>query len=328
MIISKTPIRISFFGGGTDYPDYYKNHKGAVLSTTIDKYIYTSVNKIGGLLDDKYRIAYRRLELCQKIDEIEHPSVRETLRYMNISDGLDINIVSDLPARTGLGSSSGFTVGFINALYAYQGKVKSKLEYAKEAIYVEKMLLNEPVGVQDQLAAAFGGFNYMTFYKETMDVQPLAIASSRKEELERNLLLYYTGISRFSSEVLPEQALKTKNNSINSELSEMYDLVQLGMDILLDTNKPLDTFGTLLHESWSLKRKFSSAISNSYLDDIYTKSLESGSIGGKLLGAGGGGFFLFYVPVERQKTFKSDFNFLTEIPFKFENEGTKILHIS
>jgi D-glycero-alpha-D-manno-heptose-7-phosphate kinase len=161
MIISKTPVRISFFGGGTDYPEYFNEYGGCVLSTTIDKYVYITINKIGGLLDDKYRIAYKKIELCNSISEIEHPSVRETLRYLNIIDGLDINIFSDLPARTGLGSSSSFTVGLLNALYAYEGKVKSKLDYAKEAIYIEKEILNENVGVQDQLAAACGGLNYM-----------------------------------------------------------------------------------------------------------------------------------------------------------------------
>lgn len=328
MIISKTPVRISFFGGGTDYPDYFNNNNGAVLSTTIDKYIYTSVNKIGGLLDDKYRIAYRCLELCKNIEEIEHPSVRETLRFMKIDDGLDINIVSDLPARTGLGSSSGFTVGFVNALYAYKGLVKSKMENAEDAIYIEKQLLKESVGVQDQLAAAFGGFNHMKFNKNILEVNSLVIDSERKKELEQNLMLYYTGISRFSSEILPEQANKTKKNELNTELKSMYEMVQYGVDILLNTNISLDDFGILLHESWVLKQKLSSAISNPYLDEIYSKALICGALGGKLLGAGGGGFYLFYVPISNQEVFRSKFNFLTEIPFNFESEGTKIVHVS
>ena len=197
MIISKTPVRISFFGGGTDYPEYFNEYGGCVLSTTIDKYVYITINKIGGLLDDKYRIAYKKIELCNSISEIEHPSVRETLRYLNIIDGLDINIFSDLPARTGLGSSSSFTVGLLNALYAYEGKVKSKLDYAKEAIYIEKEILNENVGVQDQLAAACGGLNYMKLSSSGYEVNPIILSKERKLVLDSNLLLYYTGISRF-----------------------------------------------------------------------------------------------------------------------------------
>lgn len=328
MIISKTPVRISFFGGGTDYPEYFNEFGGCVLSTTINKYVYITINEIGGLLDDKYRIAYRLLEQCSTIDEIQHPSVRETLRYMNITDGLDINIFSDLPARTGLGSSSSFTVGLLNALYAYKGQIRSKLDYGTEAIKIEKEILNENVGVQDQLAAAFGGFNYMKFSSEGYEVNPLIISSTRKKNLNNNLLLYYTGVSRFATKVLKEQVEKTKEKKVLVELQDIYDMVQQGIQILSNETTSLNEFGKLLHHTWVAKRKISTAISNSQLDDMYDKAIQSGALGGKLLGAGGGGFFLFYVEEENQSYFRKKMSSFIEIPFNFENEGSRIVYLT
>jgi len=328
MIISKTPVRISFFGGGTDYQEYFNEFGGCVLSTSIDKYVYITINPIGGLLDDKFRIAYRLLEQCSSIDEIQHPSVRETLRYLNITEGLDINIFSDLPARTGLGSSSSFTVGLLNALYAYQGKIKSKLDYGTEAIHIEKNILKENVGVQDQLAAAFGGLNYMKLTRDGYEVHPIIIHSNRKKELENNLLLYYTGISRFATEVLKEQVEKTIDKKIHVELKDIYDMVQQGQNILSNENTPLVDFGKLLNETWEVKKKLSTAISNNHLDEMYEKAIQSGALGGKLLGAGGGGFFLFYVEKEKQEDFRKKMSSFLEIPFNFENEGTRIIHYS
>ncbi len=328
MIISKTPVRISFFGGGTDYPEYFNEYGGCVLSTTIDKYVYITINKIGGLLDDKYRIAYKKIELCNSISEIEHPSVRETLRYLNIIDGLDINIFSDLPARTGLGSSSSFTVGLLNALYAYEGKIKSKLDYAQEAIYIEKEILNENVGVQDQLAAACGGLNYMKLSSSGYEVNPIILSKERKLVLDSNLLLYYTGISRFATEVLTEQIEKTKERKVMVELKDIYNMVQDGIKILSDDSIPLSDFGNLLDKTWQAKKKLSSAISNGPIDEMYEIAIKSGALGGKLLGAGGGGFFLFYVNKENQESFREKMGNFIEIPFSFEEEGSRIIHFS
>lgn len=327
MIISKTPVRISFFGGGTDYPEYFNEFGGCVLSTTIDKYVYVTINSIGGLMDEKYRIAYKKVELCNTIDEIQHPSVRETLRYMGIDEGLDINIFSDLPARTGLGSSSSFTVGLLNGLYAYQGKIKSQIEYAKEAIKIEKEILQENVGVQDQLAAAVGGLNYMKLEKDNISVNPIVISTERKKELDDNLLLYYTGISRFATEVLKEQVAKTKEKKVLVELKDIYDMVQTGMNILSNSNISLTEFGKLLHETWIAKKKLSTAISNTEIDSMYDKAVQSGAMGGKLLGAGGGGFLLFYVEREKQDIFRKKMSNFIEIPFSFENEGTRVIYM-
>ena len=327
MIISKTPVRISFFGGGTDYPEYFNEYGGSVLSTTIDKYVYITINKIGGLLDEKYRVAYKRVELCNNIEGIEHPSVRETLRYMNIEDGLDINIFSDLPARTGLGSSSSFTVGLLNALYAFEGKVKSKLDYAKEAIYIEKDILQENVGVQDQLAAAVGGLNYMKLSSSGYEVNPIILSKERKRQLDSNLLLYYTGISRFATEVLKEQVEKTKEKKVMVELKDIYDMVQDGMKILSDSAIPLSDFGYLLDKTWQAKKKLSSAISSGSIDEMYEIAMRSGAFGGKLLGAGGGGFFLFYVDGEKEE-FRKKMSKFVEIPFQFEGDGSKIIYLN
>ena len=327
MIISKTPVRISFFGGGTDYPEYFNEYGGSVLSTTIDKYVYITINKIGGLLDEKYRIAYKKVELCNTIEDIEHPSVRETLRNMNIEDGLDINIFSDLPARTGLGSSSSFTVGLLNALYAFEGKVKSKLDYAKEAIYIEKDILQENVGVQDQFAAAVGGLNYMKLSSSGYEVNPIILSKERKRQLDSNLLLYYTGISRFATEVLKEQVENTKKKKVMIELKDIYDMVQDGMKILSDSAIPLSDFGYLLDKTWQAKKKLSSAISSGSIDEMYEIAMRSGAFGGKLLGAGGGGFFLFYVDGEKEE-FRKKMSKFVEIPFQFEGDGSKIIYLN
>ncbi|MBL7790083.1 MAG: hypothetical protein JNL75_09685 [Chitinophagales bacterium] len=326
MIISKTPVRISFFGGGTDYPEYFHEFGGCVLSTTIDKYVYVTINSIGGLMDEKYRIAYKKVELCNEIDQIEHPSVRETLRYLSIANGLDINIFSDLPARTGLGSSSSFTVGLLNALYAYQGKIKPPIEYAKEAIHIEKNILQENVGVQDQLAAAVGGLNYMKLNKECLSVNPVIISADRKKALDSNLLLYYTGISRFATEVLKEQVEKTKERKVLVELKDIYDMVQAGMNILSEENTSLEDFGKLLHETWIAKKKLSTAISNPQIDEMYNIAIRAGALGGKLLGAGGGGFLLFYVGNGKDE-FRKKMSKFVEIPFQFENDGTRVVYM-
>ncbi len=328
MIISKTPVRVSFFGGGTDYPDYFNEFGGSVLSTSIDKYVYVTVNKIEGLLDHKYRIAYRKLELCNHVDEIEHPVVREVIKYLNIDHGLEVNIVSDLPARTGLGSSSSFTVGMLHACYALLGKMVSKEQLAKEAIYVERELLQERVGVQDQLAAAHGSLNQMFFSNDALVVNPVIIQPARKQALQNNLLMFYTGINRFASEILKEQLQKTQEKKIQTELTDIYNMVGEGLAIISNPDRNMDEFGQLMHKAWMAKRSLSSAISSDFLDDIYDRALKAGAIGGKLLGAGGGGFFMFYVPPAHQQAVIQALQELRMIQFKFETEGTRIIHYS
>jgi len=328
MIISKTPVRVSFFGGGTDYPDYYKEFGGCVLSTSIDKYIYVTVNKIEGLLDHKYRIAYRKLELCNEIDEIEHPVVRAVLKYLDIQEGLEVNIVSDLPARTGLGSSSSFTVGLLHCCYAFLGKMVSKDRLAKEAIYIEREVLGERVGVQDQLAAAYGGLNHMQFHAGDLIVNPVIIQQERKQALQQNLLMFYTGINRFASEILKEQLEKTQEKKIHTELTDIYNMVGEGISILTDVSRNIDEFGQLMHKAWMAKKSLSSAISSDFLDDIYQRALEAGAVGGKLLGAGGGGFFMFYVPEPQQDAVRAALSDLKRIDFNFENGGSRIIHFS
>jgi len=328
MIISKTPVRVSFFGGGTDYPDYFIENGGAVLSTTIDKYIYISVRKTTGVSEYKYKINYSKLEACNIIDEIEHPVVKACLKYLNISDGIEMHVMSDLPAKTGIGSSSSFTVGLLHVLYALQGIMVSKERLAHEAIYIEQTVLNERVGVQDQLAAANGGLNYMQFLPHgVLQVNPVVVSNSRKEALQNNLLMFYTGVSRYAHQVLEEQLKNTKEKKIAPDLAKIKQMVTDGLDVLC-SDKNLDLFGELMHEAWMKKRGLSSAISNDFLDDIYTKARNAGSIGGKLLGAGGGGFFVFYVPEKKKEKVIQSLSGLPEIPFLFETDGTRIIFIS
>ena len=266
--------------------------------------MYITINKIGGLLDDKFRIAYRLLEHCKSIDDIQHPSVRETLRFLEIDESLDINIFSDLPARTGLGSSSSFTVGLLNSLYVYKNIAKSPMELADTAIHIEKDLLKENVGVQDQLAAAYGGFNTMKLSRDSYEISPLDIGLERKKELESSLFLYYTGVSRFATDVLEEQMVRIKEKKNHKELKDIYTMVEGAVQILQNSSLPLSEFGMLLGETWELKKKLSSSITTAGLDEMYTYAIRSGATGGKLLGAGGGGFFLFYVEEEKRNFFK------------------------
>ena len=266
MIISKTPYRVSFFGGGSDYPDYFHNCPGSVLSTTIDRYCYITCRALPNFFEHKTRIVYSAIELIKSVDEIKHPSVRETLRYLGINDGLDIHHDGDLPARTGLGSSSSFTVGLLNTLYAHQGKRVDKETLAKDAIYIEQKMIRENVGSQDQIAAAFGGLNRIDFHADdTFTVNPVIMSAERKEHLENNLLLFYTGISRFASQIAGEQVrnIPYKNN----ELATMYQMVDEGMNVLTGDGN-IDDFGRLLNETWELKRELSRKIATSYIDEI------------------------------------------------------------
>jgi D-glycero-alpha-D-manno-heptose-7-phosphate kinase len=328
MIISKTPFRVSFFGGGTDYPDYFQEFGGSVISTSINHYMYITVKPILGVSDYKYRVAYSKLEICNEVNEIQHPVVRAAIELLNIQHGLEINIISDLPAKTGIGSSSSFTVGLLNALYTMQGITKSKHELALQAINIEQVILQERVGVQDQLAAAHGGLNHMVFTKADLQVKPLHTNPKRILALQSNLLMFYTGISRFASDILEEQVKNTQEKKVNTELKHIHDMVQQGISIIQSDEHELDSFGHLLHEAWMTKKKLSSAISNNHLDDIYQRAIDAGALGGKLLGAGGGGFFVFYVPLEHQAKVQAALADLKEVVFEFETEGASILYKS
>lgn len=327
MIISKTPLRISFFGGGTDYPDYFKQHGGAVLSSSIDKYIFITVNKISPINDSKYKLTYSKLEKCDSIEEIAHPSIKACLQFLDINEGLEIHVVSELPAKTGLGSSSSFTVGLLNALYVFKGQMVSKTRLADEAIYVEQQLIGEKVGNQDQAAAAFGGFNRIDFHHDgTLTATPVILQAERKEQLNNNLLLFYTGVTRYAEEVLKEQVEKTKQGSIAKDLSAIRSMVDEGLD-LLSSGRDLKEFGALLNRAWLSKRSLSSGISNDYLNEMYEKAINAGAGGGKLLGAGGGGFFMFYVEPEKQLSVRTALKDYLEVAFNMQNDGSSIIFI-
>ncbi len=328
MVISKTPLRISFFGGGTDYPDYYRKHGGAVLSTTIDKYIFTTVNNLSVISDHKYKVTYSKLELCQNVHEIVHPSVRECIKFLKMEGSVEVHTVNHLPARTGLGSSSSFTVGFLNALYALTGRTVSKERLAQESIEVEQNLIGERVGSQDQYAAAYGGLNYIQFRENggSILIKPVVITSERKKELQDSLMLFYTGIARYANEILEEQIDRTKKEKNNEELAEMKGMTEEGLRILT-SGEPLQAFGKLLHKTWESKKKLSSAISNRHLDSIYESAMTAGALGGKLLGAGGGGFLLFFVPKHKQDSVHQTLNGCRKVEFCFEEDGSRIIFV-
>jgi D-glycero-alpha-D-manno-heptose-7-phosphate kinase len=325
MIISKTPIRVSFFGGGTDYPDYYKSFGGKALSTTIDKYIYITVKRAEGISDFKYKINYSKLEACNNINEIQHPVVKACLTFLEIDNPLEIHVISDLPAKSGTGSSSSFTVGLLNALYCLKDIEVTKEKLANDAIHIEQVLLNERVGVQDQLAAAYGGFNEMTFNTdESLVIKKMNLNESTIKKLDNNLLMFYTGVSRFAHQVLEEQIINTKNQTINSDLLEIKNMVQRGIEILIE-GENLNKFGLLLDEAWERKKLLSNSISSNFLDQIYNSAKFAGAIGGKLLGAGGGGFFVFYVDEKNHEKVRRSLANYAEVKFNFENLGSRII---
>ncbi|HOK57137.1 MAG TPA: kinase [bacterium] len=322
MVITRTPFRISFFGGGTDYPSWYRYNKGAVLTTSIDKYCYITCRYLPPFFEHKHRIVYSIIETVKEIDEIKHPAVRGVLKYLNIDFGVEIHHDGDLPARTGLGSSSSFTVGLLNALYALLGKMKSKEELAKEAIYVEQKILKENVGCQDQIEVAFGGLNKITFLPDdSFIVEPLILPPGKKEDFEKHLLLYFTGISRYASEIASEQIKNIENKKY--ELKILHEMVEEGIKILVG-NSEIKEFGKLLDEAWRFKRSLSDKVSNPFIDEIYEKAKKAGAIGGKLLGAGGGGFMLLFAPPELHQKIKEEIKGLF-VPFKFENQGSQII---
>ena len=327
MIISRTPTRISFFGGGTDYPDWYLENGGAVVSTTINKYSYITVRELPPFFSYKHRIRYYEHEETQTLDEIRHPSVREVAKFLNFEGGLEMVHNADLPARSGLGSSSTFTVGMLHALYALQGYMPTKRELAANAITVEQERIGETVGSQDQIAAAFGGFNYIQFTKSgEFSVTPVTVGTRRLQELEGNLLLCFTGFARTASEVAQTQISQIKTNT--SLLTEMSSLADSGLNVLTNANQSLDEFGDLLDVQWNLKRQLSSAVSNAAIDEIYGRGRTAGATGGKLLGAGGGGFMLFYAPKQAHEAIKAALGEKMFVPFRFEATGSSIVYYS
>ena len=322
MIFVQTPFRMSFLGGGTDMPDYYKEYGGSVLSTTFDKYCYHTIKYFPPFFEYKNKLVYSKIEKFNDIEELEHPAVREAMKFLNI-ENIHITYDADLPARSGLGTSSSFAVGLLNGLHMLKGEKLSKMQLAEEAIYLERILCREAGGVQDQLAVAHGGFNKYIFTSKGIEVIPIKFQEGKKEILEENLMLFFTGFTRFSSGIIQEQLKNTKSKL--QELREMNELVKIGEQILTQDNS-LDKFGELLDYTWQLKKSLSKSISNNEIDEIYRNAKQAGAIGGKLLGAGGGGFILLYVPKENQEKVKNKLKNFLYIPFKFENEGTKILY--
>lgn len=325
MIISKTPFRISFFGGGTDYPVWYREHGGAVLATSMNKYCYITCRPLPPFFGYKYRIVYSKHETAKEISEIQHPSVRETLSFMNIDSGVEIHHDADLPARTGLGSSSAFTVGLLNALYALKGKMAAKTQLALDAIHIEQERIGENVGSQDQTTAAFGGLNKIEFGGEhKIRVQPITINSKKCRLLQDHLMLFFTGFSRTASDIAREQIRKTPEKK--RELNKMMEMVGEAIAILNGSDSNITDFGRLLHESWMIKRSLTDRISTPEIDKIYAAAMNAGALGGKVLGAGGGGFILFFVEPDNQSKVKEKLGNLLHVPFKFENLGSQIIY--
>ena len=323
MIITKTPFRMSFFGGGTDIPEYFYEHKGAVLSTTFDKYRYVNVRHLPRFFEYKTHLTYSKMEYINEIDEINHPAIRNAMKMLDMHE-IRLIYEADLPARSGLGTSSSFAVGMLNAFYALKGKYANKKKLADEAIYLERELCKEAGGWQDQIAASFGGLNRIDFSGDEYDIRPIVISPERKRKLENNLMLFFTGFTRFSSEIQMENQVVAKSKT--EYLSEMYDLVDEAEQILVNKTKDIDNFGRLLDKTWKLKKQTGSKISTSSIDRLYEIGIKEGALGGKLLGAGGGGFLVFYVPEEYQTRVKDAMKDLVYVPFRFEEGGTRIIH--
>jgi len=324
MIITSTPLRISFFGGGTDYPVWYRQCGGSVLSTTIDKCCYITCRWLPPFFEYHSRISYSKVENVDRNDAIQHPSVRACLQFLRINEGVEIHHVADLPARTGLGTSSAFTVGLLLGLYALRNQMRDKHTLAEEAIYVEQELLKEAVGAQDQVSAAYGGFNRINFQTDgSIEVKRILTSKDRIAELEQHLALYFTGFSRIASEIAQEQLRMTPHKK--RELDTMLQLVNEAEDIVASPNRPLQELGSLLHESWQIKRTLTQKISNANIDEIYQAGLSAGALGGKLLGAGGGGFMLFFVPPEKREMLRLRLKKLLCVPFTFSTKGSEVV---
>ncbi len=325
MIITKTPFRMSFFGGGTDMESFFKDNGGAVLSSTFDKYCYVNVRHLPRFFDYSTELSYARTERVTDVEEIQHPLIRNAMKMLDMHE-IRLTYEADLPARSGLGTSSSFAVGMLNAFYALKGKYADKKRLADEAIYLERVLCNESGGWQDQIAASFGGFNRIDFTADGYEVNPVIISPERKKRLNDNLLMFFTGFTRFSSDV--QKANKLDDRSKKAQLREMYSLVDEAEKLLTDKTSDLDEFGRLLDHTWKLKRQTGAAVSTDSIDGLYSKGIKAGALGGKLLGAGGGGFLVFYVQPEYRDSVMQAMNNLLYIPFQFENGGTKVIYYS
>lgn len=323
MIITRTPFRMSFFGGGTDMKDFFQEYGGAVLSTTFDKYCYVNVRHLPRFFDYSTEVAYSKIERVTALEDIQHPAVRNAMKMLDMHE-IRLTYEADLPARSGLGTSSSFAVGMLNAFHALKGKYVDKKRLADEAIYLERELCQEEGGWQDQIAASFGGFNRINFSKDGYDVLPVIISKERKSQLNKSLMMFFTGFTRFSSDV--QKANSGMSQEKIHRLQEMKLLVDKAEAILTDKHSDLDDFGRLLDYTWQLKRKTGNAVTNNNIDSIYSAGLKAGALGGKLLGAGGGGFLLFYVPLDKQSSVREAMKDLLYIPFQFENGGTRVIY--
>ena len=323
MIITKTPFRMSFFGVGTDIPEFFREHGGAVLSTTFDKYCYVNVRHLPRFFDYTTELSYSRIERVTSPEQIEHPAVRNAMKMLDMRE-IRLTYEADLPARSGLGTSSSFAVGMLNAFYALKGKYADKKKLADEAIYLERTLCNEAGGWQDQIAASFGGLNRINFRGNDYEVLPVIISPERKEILNNRLLMFFTGFTRLSSEIQKTNRIAAGDK--NAQLLEMYRLVDEAEAVLTGQTGDLDEFGRLLDVTWRLKRQTGAKVSTDSIDGIYEKGLAAGALGGKLLGAGGGGFLLFYVPEEKQPAVMEAMKDLLHVPFRFEDGGTRVIH--
>ncbi len=322
MIITKTPFRMSFFGGGTDIENFFREHGGAVISTTFDKYCYVNVRHLPRFFDYSTEVVYSKIERVTAVDQLEHPAIRNAMKMLDMHE-LRLNYEGDLPARSGLGTSSSFAVGMLNAFYALKGKYADKKKLADEAIYLERVLCNEAGGWQDQIAASYGGLNRINFGPDGYWVQPIIIDPERKAQLQSNLMMFFTGFTRFSSEV---QKANSNSSEKTVQLKEMLTLVDEAERVLTDKCCDLNEFGRLLDHTWRLKRGTGKAVSTDNIDMLYDKALKAGAVGGKLLGAGGGGFLIFYVRPENRQAVMNAMSELLHVPFKFEDGGTRVVH--
>lgn len=323
MIITKTPFRMSFFGGGTDMESFFRENGGSVISTTFDKYCYVNVRHLPRFFDYSTELSYSKTERVTSIDEIQHPAIRNAMKMLDMYE-IRLTYEADLPARSGLGTSSSFAVGMLNAFYALKGKYADKKKLADEAIYLERTLCQEAGGWQDQIAASFGGFNRINFSNDGYEVLPIIISPERKKQLNQNLMMFFTGFTRFSSDVQKANALDKESKK--AQLKEMLALVDDAERVLTDKNAELDDFGRMLDHTWKLKRQTGTAVSTNGIDALYEKGIAAGALGGKLLGAGGGGFLVFYVQPEYQDSVRGAMRDLLHIPFEFENGGTRVIH--
>lgn len=325
MFITRTPLRISFFGGGTDYPEYFRHAGGQTLGVAIDRYSVVIVNRLADIFNHRIRVGYSKTELVRHVDEVEHPAVRECLRFLKLDGGLEIDYVGDLPARSGLGSSSSFTVGLLHALYAFKGELVSRDRLAAEAVHVEQNLIKERVGVQDQYLCAHGGLIRVCCPSDApVRVEPVPVRPDRWTELESGLMLMYTGIQRHAHQIVAEQLERTRTGQVSKELETMGRLVDQGLDVLTN-HGPIDAFGELLDTSWQLKRRLSTSVSSVEIDQWYECARRAGAIGGKLLGAGGGGFLLLFTPPAAQDSVARALPGLTRVPVGFDRTGSSLV---